>query len=446
MRIKPWLQWPRGWQVLSVALAGYALAMAVVVVVRAADVPPDAVDYDEVRAETTLDFRDYWFTARTLQRTGQVTTDYGVHNYVPFFTILMLPLSFLPLVVAAPLFVIGSLGLLFAALLLADFMLNQEISPQPRPALLVTLGLLLPYLTSAAVLGAVDLLLVGLILLTWILFEQRQEWAAGVLLGLAALIKVVPLVLLGVFVLQRRWRVVGGSAATLVFGLVLIPCVVLGWEQTRDEYTRYYEEAVQEHSARATLTADEPRKAKYSNNALPIVLRRLLTPTDGDPQEEEDHPGLFVNIANLNPTLVFWLYVVLVGGGIAITAGLSWPRPDRWPPVFAHEIQRLRLQFGLWCLLALWLTPLLWTRYLLLAAWPLLVVAHWTERAERRSERAYRGGQVALVGWLVCAALLVSPAARAAGAQLAAVVVLGMAVAWLLARRRPASDTTATTS
>jgi hypothetical protein len=131
---------------------------------------------------------------------------------------------------------------------------------------------------------------------------------------------------------------------------------------------------------------------------------------------------------------------------VTLAVALSWARPGHWPPAFANEIQRLRLQFGLWCLLALWLTPLLWTRYLLLAAWPLLGVAHWTERAERRGERAYRGGQAALLGWLLCAVLLVSPAARAAGAQLAAVVVLGVAVIWLLARRSPAADTTTSNS
>lgn len=429
-----WQQMRSGWRILAAAGLVYCAAMAVIVTVRAADVPMDEPDYDVVRAESTLDFRDYWFTARHLRETGALTTDFGVHNYLPFFTIFMLPWSYLPLVVAAPAFVVLILLLFFGATFLVEAMLNQTVSPQPRAVYVAALLLLLAYVTSAAVLGAVDLLVVALVLGTWILFEQRQEWTAGVLLGLAALIKIIPGLLVVFFLLQRRWRLAGATAITLFVGGVLLPWSVLGWEQTRAEYERFFDEAAMGHSARATLTEEKPQKAKYSNNALPIVLRRVLTETDADPRE--DQPGMFVNVVDLPRPVVFWVYVMLVTVVAATSVQVTLARPRAWPPTEPQEVSVLRGQFGVWCCLLLFLTPLLWTRYLLYAAWPLLFVAHRTERAQHRWIIEHRTGLAVLLAWLLGAVLLASPAARAVGAQLWSVLALWIGLLIIIAWQR----------
>ena len=86
----------RGWHVL---LAAWGVYTAVILVVVAN------------RAESSSDFRDFWENAVHFRQTGQIAADLGVHNYLPFFTIFMLPWSLLPLRAAIVLFTLLSLGL-----------------------------------------------------------------------------------------------------------------------------------------------------------------------------------------------------------------------------------------------------------------------------------------------------------------------------------------------
>jgi Glycosyltransferase family 87 len=61
------------------------------------------------------------------------------------------------------------------------------------------------------------LLLVGV----WLLERRRQYTWAGVLLGVASLLKIWPLVILVIPLLQRRWRLVAATASVVVVGCLL---------------------------------------------------------------------------------------------------------------------------------------------------------------------------------------------------------------------------------
>jgi hypothetical protein len=274
------------------------------------------------------------------------------------------------------------------------------------------------------VLGNVGLLVLFLVVAAWFLVEHEREWPAGLALGLAVLIKLLPAALLVFFLLKRRGRVGGAAAATVVgFGLGL-PLATIGPRATLEQHRAFYERAVRGGSARVTITADQPPKALYSNNALPIVLRRLLSPVDGG--TERSGP-LYVHIASLPRTAILGVYGALLLVLIASTVWVTL-RPRAWPPTSPVEGRAVRFQFGAWCAVMLLAAPLLWTHYLPLVYWPLALLADRLEREQRLWHRWDRTATAALALWLVGAALLAWPAARAAGAQLAAVLVCWIAL------------------
>jgi hypothetical protein len=400
---------PGGWWPLIAAGAAYCIVVCVVAALR---------------AESTSDFRDFWETARHFRQTGEISTAFGLHNYLPFFTIFMTPWSLLPLRVAIVVFTLLSLGLFGSTVALVEALLNSGLPPRPRKATLATIALMLAYVHSCGVLGQVGLLLLFLVVATWFLVERGREWPAGVALGLATVIKLLPAALIVFFLLKRRWRVAGaaiGVAVVLGFGL---PLAAVGYTETIAQHRAFYDRAVKGHAARATILAQKPHKAKYSNNALPIVLRRLLSPVNADPSGSDPQRTLLVNFADLSHGTIWWIYVALMVGFVGISVGVSLGGSRPWPPILASQGLALRAQFGVWCCLMLIASPLLWTHYLPLAYWPLALIADRAERAEREEKRPCRSCLVALLVWLLCAVLLAWPAARAAGAQLISIIVL----------------------
>jgi len=410
---------PREWHALLAAALVYAILIAVVAAWR---------------AESTSDFRDFWENAVHFRQTGEISTQLGVHNYLPFFTIFMLPWGLLPLHVAIVVFTLLSLGLFGVTVYLAESLLNDALRRGPRLALLLSVALVLPYVHSCAVLGNVGLLVLFLIVTAWYLLERGRDTAAGCALGLAVLIKLLPGVLVVFLLLKRRWHAAGTAAAVVVILGLGLPVLAVGGSRTVQLHQEFFRGAVQGGSAITTLTADQPQKAMYSNNAVPIVLRRLLTPLDGG---KEAAGALRVNVTDLPRPALVSLYLALmalfVGGCVAAT---MWG-VHRWPPEDVDGVRALRAQFGAWCCLMLLASPLVWTHYLPLAYWPLALLTDHLIRAWRVEHRAPLGTVVALSGWLVAIMLLAWPAARAAGAQTAAVVVLWIAMIGLSRRSAP---------
>jgi alpha-1,2-mannosyltransferase len=405
----------RGWLILAGIGIVYTLVIAVVVAVR---------------AESSSDFRDFWENAVHFRETGEVAADLGVHNYLPFFTIFMLPWGLLPLRIAIVVFAVLSLVLFAITVMLAESLLNDRVRSGPRVALVMAIVLVCPYVHSGAVLGNVGVLVLFLIVTAWFLVERGREWEAGVALGLATLIKLLPGLLILFFLLKRRWRLAGAAAATTVVLGLGLPALTVGWKQTVALHQDFYLRAWRGGSAIEAITSDKPGKAMYSNNAVPIVLRRLFSPVDG---ARGDQQGLYVDFVDLSHRAILGIYVALMAVFLGTSIALPLYYPNSWPPEGVAAGRAVRAQFGLWCCVMLLASPLVWTHYLPLAYWPLASLAD-------RVERTYRAGQTCRVSaaalglWLIGALLLVWPAARAAGAQIASVAVVWLALVILSLR------------
>lgn len=412
-----------GWTTLLIAAVIYTVVMA---------------GYTAWRAERSTDFRDFWRTAQHFRDTGEITSEQGVHNYLPFFVIFMVPWTLLPLKVAMAAFTLFSMALLAGTVWMIELLFRRGVGTNPSLATLITIGLMLPFIHSSTTVGAVNVLVLFLVVASWFLFERGREWEAGLPLGLAVLIKLLPAVLIVYFLLKLRWRV-GLSAIILAIGLgVAAPLSTTGFRRTVEYHHAFYRGAVQEHSARATITSEKPIKAKYSNQSLPIVLRRILSPIDANAGALGDR--FFVNVANLSGRTIWVIYLVIMLSVLMIAAMALGRASPVWPPKSQSDVDAMRAQFGLWCCLMLIASPLVWTHYFVLAFWPLAVAAHRSESVQRATGGVCRVSIGVLLIWLIADILIAWPAARAAGVHMLAVLTLFGTMFWYVTERRSHND------
>lgn len=153
---------------------------------------------------------------------GKFTAEW--HLYPPLFYLLNAPLAFLSDADAARVMVVVNQGLLVVCLgLLAAIppRTNQSAWMWVLGPLALNFRPLLLLLSMAKI----ELLQLALLLGALVAFQRRRPWTSGGLLGLAGMIKPLPLLLVLYFAWKCEWRVVG--AWTLSVIAILVGCGVL---------------------------------------------------------------------------------------------------------------------------------------------------------------------------------------------------------------------------
>ncbi len=379
------------------------------------------------RSATTSDFRDFWENAREWRRSGHISGELGVHNYLPAFTILMTPWSLLPLPAAAGAFVALSMSAYAGAILLSQQMLRGDLRGGPHAGTLLASALMLPYIVSCASLGQLGLLLAALTTIGLHQALRRRGVFAGALLGLAVVIKLIPGVLLAWLALRRRFAAVAATlAACALLGLAL-PLAALGWAEASRQHAEFAHRAAVGHSAVRTILDEQPIKANYSNNSLPIVLRRLLSPVDA---RKGDADALLVTNALSLPRrailAAYWTIAAIIAG-VSIACTPWRALSDEAGPPRRRRVEQAT--YGLWMCVSLLASPLLWTHYLAMLMQPMLCVSTAACDPGCGGPFARRAARIALVVWACGALLLAWPTARACGAQLISVLALWVALA-----------------
>ena len=403
MRLSPTTT-DRLWRILLILGVVHALAMIVYPTLRLLD--------------GSGDFLVFHKTAKDFLHTGQITTEHGVRNYLPFFVLFMSPFSLLPDWLACALFNLLSIGLLVMCLVMID----RWLLPVRRGGGLVRIAvpvlLVLPFVTASLVLGQVIIVVLFLLTLGWFLFEQRRDAAAGMCFALAALIKAFPVIVLLYVLLKRRWRVLGAAVAAFVIFGAIGPAVALGPEPTWRLHKQYWQRVVVGNSSLAMIGTDKHRLLRFNNESLAVVVRRLLRQTDAASKP----PPFHVNVVDWPAEAAQAIYVLLAGGALAGAVFVARRPSYRLPR------QRLRFEFALFLLMGLMLSPLVWVRYLTLALYPLcLLTVKLVEDGD--AGRPNRLGLLVWIAWIVSIPLLGSPWCRAIGVHMWAVALLAVVMA-----------------
>ena len=269
--------------------------------------------------------------------------------YPPTLATLLIPLTPLPQRAAAGVWYLFSLG----CLLLGLRALRRALAT-PGPFLgreLVPLALIALPASSALLRGQVSPLLLGLLGLAWLELEREHELRAGVLVALAAAIKLTPgLVLLG-FAADRRWRACVGFALGAFLWLVLVPLPWLGLSGTHAALRDYVPRVILPAAQRPEdpHLGLQPNLHIGTNQSLTSQALRRLPPAASRP-------------------------LCALGGGLLLA----------WTLVLCAR-RRLDLVAWAWLLgLPLLVAPVAWHHYHVLLFPALLLLA----RAERRRSLA----------------------------------------------------------
>jgi hypothetical protein len=185
------------------------------------------------------DFTNDWVSARALLSGRSIYSDFTginfgapggasdtIRNYhPPFNAVMFLPLALLPHTPAALLWTAGSLLLYGLSIRLV---LRNLAIVLPRPWYVVLAGLALCWypLQAHLVLGQLSLPIIACIVGCWALLRRGRDVPAGLLLGLACLIKLFPGLILAYLLFQRRWRAAAMAVGVLAAGMVLTLAIV----------------------------------------------------------------------------------------------------------------------------------------------------------------------------------------------------------------------------
>ncbi|MFN2476634.1 MAG: glycosyltransferase family 87 protein [Chthoniobacterales bacterium] len=278
----------------------------------------------------------------------------------------------------APVALLGKSGLVIALVLVnavawtACILLSTRIATGEgkRAHLLLYLipsAVIAVYAWSNFHLGQPTLVLLALMLGGFCALQRKRVIPAGALFAIAAAIKAFPFVALVYLIYRRYWTAAAAMLATLLFLLLALPAPFRGWQQTRADLQRWTEGMLLKYDD--TGVAQRPgRSNSWKNQSIVGVANRLLRHVDYDEQFAA-HEARYTNIADLS-----FATVNSIIAGTALLLGLIYIT------VMPRRALRTRetdaLEFALFILLLLVVTPLAFGYLFASLLYPLTVVVH----------------------------------------------------------------------
>ncbi|MFI5585386.1 glycosyltransferase 87 family protein [Amycolatopsis sp. NPDC051758] len=258
-------------------------------------------------------------------------------TYPPFAAILLAPLTLLPYWAACFALTLLTLGLLAVVLTTVLRALGARCDWRRVGALLLVAEVLEPVLRTVYA-GQIDLLLLALVVLD--VLVDHPKWPRGLLIGLAAAIKLTPAVFLLYFLLRRDTR----AAVTTV--VTFLAATALGFLLAGADSVRYWTSALWD-----TGRVGEPTYA--GNQSLLGLLARAGVPAD-------------TRTAWWLPLVAVVLVLTALGVRRALAAGET------------------TIALGLNAVGGLLFSPISWTHHWV---WAVVVVLGWAALARRTRRR-----------------------------------------------------------
>lgn len=236
-------------------------------------------------------------------------------NYPPTTFLFLFPFGLIPIAIAQKIWTILS----FSALSGSIFVILKAVTKK-----FSLLAFLLIY--SFAVLsfpvkftlgmGQINIFLLLLISLCFLFYQRKQLYIAGILLGIASSIKLIPLILLLFFLRKKAFGVVGATVITFVV-IGILGILLFGEGLTRQYFFEvlpniptvgnsvYYNQAFTGLLARMTVVNDTARIINYLLLGVLLFIGFILTkPKAQNALRELMEYGIFIT-------------VILIGGGLA---------------------------------------------------------------------------------------------------------------------------------
>ena len=366
-----------------------------------------------------MDFRVYYYGARGVFDGSRPvygpTSGLGWpmhYRYPPLFLLLFTPFSWLPLGLAAALWLVLKALVL---VVLVRTMHSALPSQQGVGVWLVPLLLAGPYVVEDFRYGNAQFLVFALTALSLLLSARRPQ-AAGAALALGIAIKVWPLFFVPYLLVRREWKTVQWAALILVV-LTLFPSLYFGFAKNVDLLAEWFNQEFRIQTGQDEIW--------FPSQSLRGVLMRYLTAVDYSQVPDSNYPA--VNAANLTPRTVRMIWFSMASAIYAAFLAL----------VFSRNGKEAWIDAGLaFCLVAL-LEPFTQKYALVIVLWPALAAGRLFARAP--------GLRCLSIGLALIQPIIPGSQAQrfmqALGFDFAAMVMLAVALAWSL-RAEPTVETT----
>lgn len=214
--------------------------------------------------------------------------------YPPFFACLFSFFTLFPITTAAVIWNILNLFFLIGALFLAVKIVTQEQGRSERKSSgsLLWLSLLTLLIVFTAIdnfaMAQVNPMVVFFLMLMLECYLMKKETAAGVSLGFAILLKVMPAIFIIYFCLKRKWRLVGSALVSLLFFLWLLPSLALGFGKSFDYHRAWFKETIQTQAKPLQLGYYSSQLSPSHQNLQAVLFRLLI---DWDFRENTGGPN-----------------------------------------------------------------------------------------------------------------------------------------------------------
>lgn len=353
-----------------------------------------AVSFDRA-VRSKFDFHHFYLDAAYVWQHAALNPDLDgpdreARRHLPFY-LPAIPLMLAPLTAAGvrPAAVAWSLAhaltLAYCLVLLARRYIPRDSSAAHVPLLAIVCVLVAPAVYEAARFNQLSFIVLALVLAGVAAVSGRKPWLGGGLLGLAAVIKLLPAVFIVWLVLKRKWAALAAFGITAV-AVAVLPCLAVFGPQRTIEYHRQWAE----HNIVGVLTHGEldPDErghfVDHRNQSIPEVFSRLFLP---------EHP----NRVAFQPLQLSGWKVRLISGAllVGLAAALLWLTRR---PIDALTDVQIQSETAVYLLAMLILSPLFRMYYLVWAMPALLLLARFGAAGSSRREQII--GRAGLLLWI----------------------------------------------
>jgi alpha-1,2-mannosyltransferase len=354
-----------------------------------------------------------------------IITSRGWHFISPIASaVLFVPLTQMAVGLASAIWYILNIAFLVGTILLALDLLvaHDRVIVQRRiwgiPLLLLS-GPIIVTLSR----GQWSLLLGFLLTLGWWCYLTKRDFSCGFYFGLAATLKLLPLIFGVYLVAKRRWIPLGGFIVALAVGGVLMPGIFVKWARIPTLYREWAQLVVSPSLMGERSQLYDPLLSPIlkRNQSISAVMSRLFV---GATLTERRDSRLLVQ---KTATLLADVFLIV---GAAIV--LSRKRAARIATIEAAEV-------GLVSCLMLFLSPVSWSHYYTVLLLPLLLLTGAAMRLVAAPFSSRAATRVLAAIFAIVVIHEISATAQVYGAFLAAgMIVFGSCWYWLW-RSRPDS-------
>ncbi len=272
------------------------------------------------------------------------------YYYSPFPAIIATPMAFVPPVVAATFWYSLKVCLLLLTLWLMAGIFDKFGLGRLKPyVLLVAVLFVMRFLDNDFQNGQTNVIVVFLVVLAIHCALSSREFAAGLLLALAATVKQPPLLFAVYWGMKKQWRAVAGCLVGLVIFLYVIPGFMVGFARIHQYNLNWF--ATMMYSPDGNSLAQAlPIQGYATGHSLVAFLGRYLTRIDASPY---DDVKWYINVVSMDPRLVGHMHKVI---SVLCVVGL-WVLTLRRGKGESEAKWRTLVELGIVAVLTLLLSP-----------------------------------------------------------------------------------------